>query len=300
MLKNNITASLVSLAIACLLSFLCSLTGFASASLPLLLMVTFASCGAIAEKEYAVISGALSIIAFYILHSDIVLVYASIVAVIAGLAVGFMIKKEMSVMALTIASAVGLVALYALYIFIFAKTNGYDSLDAIFDMISSVAIQSVPAAEESNLELIQLFMRTLRDLFPSIVVIGAAVTGYIVVFLTGLVLSFRDKSIVNNMGFSRFRADTLTTLIFIISMAFTIFSGYGIAGIVAENIYTILTFVLQVCGLSLLDWVLKYVKRLNIALRIIIILIVSALPFVSFLAIMAAMLDARRNFRGLQ
>ncbi len=299
MLKNNIYASVTALAFACFFSFICMTVSGLSALLPFALMVTFAVCGAVCEKEYASVSGALSVLVSYLLCSDVIALYTAIVSVAAGIVLGYMIKKQKSVMSLTVASAVGLVALYAIYIFVFAKMNGYGTLDELFDIFAQSMVQTVSAVDATKAEAANMAARMFRDLFPSIVIISSAAMGYFVVFITGVVLSFRKNTARTDMGFSKLRADRVTTVVFIVSMIVTIFSDYGIVGIIAENIYTILMFVLQVCGLSLLDWILKNVSRMNLLFRIIIIFFVFSIQILSVLLIMAAIIDARRNFRGL-
>ncbi len=299
MLKNNVVSSSISFLIACILSFLCSKITALSGIFPFAFMVTFAVCSALCEKEYAAIVGALSVIVAYFISNDMMVIYTAIVAVAAGIVLGQMIRKKVTVMSLTVASSVGLVILYAMYIFIFAKMNGFTSLDGIFDMLSQTMLTSVNGADENTVEIMRLGVRTIRDLFPAIVIISSVTMGYLIVFLTGIILSFSKNLIKPDMGFSRLRADLITTVVFVVAMAVTIFAGYGIVGIIAENIYIILMFVLQICGLSLLDFVLKNVKQMNLALRILILFFVFSIQIFSVILIMAAILDARRNFRKL-
>ena len=299
MLKNNIIPLTISLAISCIFSFLCNTSEVWMALLPFIITVTYAVSSSVCEKEYSAISGALAVFASHFICSNALVMYLIIVSAVAGIVIGQMIKKDMSVMSLTIASAVGVATLYSLYLMVVSRVNGYGSLSELLDGISSIMVSTMSMTGEEGTQMAKIAVRTFRDLFPAIVMISSVTAGYVMVFVSGLIMTLFRIGAKKEIGFSLFRADRITTMIFLLSMAVTIFAGYGIAGIIAENIYIILLYVLQVCGLSLLDWVLKNVKRVSLVLRIIILFFVSIIPISSFILVMAAILDARRNFRGL-
>ena len=299
MLKNNLTALVTTVAFVCLLSLFCVFSEGFSAIMPFVLIIVFSICSAVAEKEYVVLSGAVCTFLSYLICRDEVIVYTAIISALAGLVVGIMMKRESSLMTLTVASATGFAVLYAVYILILARMTGYSSLNEIFDALTKAMVTTMSAVDKKMAETVPSLMKNFRDLFPSVVMISSVTMGYITVFVTGKILSLVNRRVAVDVGFSKFKADTLTIVIFVISMAVTIFAGYGKTGIIAENIYLVLSFILQMCGLSLLDWFLKNRKKMNVFLRILIIFALNAIPLVSVMFVMAAILDARRDFRRL-
>ncbi len=137
-------------------------------------------------------------------------------------------------------------------------------------------------------------------LLPYVLLALSAVVGYITLWLLHGILKLYG-ALIAPPSFSALKSGPVTVLIAVVSLVAIMAFKDGVLSIVFTNIYAITTFLLSMCGISLVDWFLKQ-RGLKTFIRLFLLLIIYLLTsnvIGTALLCLAAAVDAHMNFRGL-
>ncbi len=180
-------------------------------------------------------------------------------------------------------------------------------IDEMFQVLKPVVIETIgqnaDALKIQNAEqFFNMYETAVRMILPSVIIIIGLVKTIILTFLTKVIVNRSLKGLAIDLRFSEFKADGVTVFVFFLSALISMFAGDSIIAVVFTNIYAILNIVLVLCGMSLLDWYLREKQHVKIFFRFLILLVVGILslfPILSVILSVAALIDARRNFRNI-
>ena len=180
-------------------------------------------------------------------------------------------------------------------------------VDEMFAVLKPVVIEIVGQNAETlkiqNAEqFFNMYEMAVRMILPSVIIIIELIKTIVLTFLTKVVVNRVLKGVAIDLKFSEFKADGVTVFVFFLSALISMFAGDSVIAVVFSNLYTILNIVLMLCGMSLLDWYLREKQHVKIFFRFLILSVVgilSLLPVLSVILVVAALIDARRNFRNI-
>ena len=147
--------------------------------------------------------------------------------------------------------------------------------------------------------------QTIKLYFPSFVVIFAMVTGYIIMRVSAFIINRARLSEVESVPFSKLKAPrSMSTVAIICYLVYVFWDKDSRLWPVFANVATILYSIISVTGLSVIDFKLK-VKIPSGFLRFLIYALVfifgsALMGVVSSVLIVIGILDASRNFRGIE
>ncbi len=262
-------------------------------------------------KKYSIVSllviGGFSYIVF---NGSTSILFSSVILTVTGIVVGLLIKDKKSQAFSICVAAVGFFVLYVGSLVFLSRALGENAveytvnllkphfLEAFETSLYSARLESMYSGME---EYLNLFIDSFVLLMPSIIILLSAVMGYVLMFVVSIVLKLIRSEYKFSVLFSKFKADGITIIIYFISMLAGMFINNEVLLLVFNNIYTILQFILQICGLSLID-AFFIRKKLSLIPRIIVIMLIffsSMIPVVAAILVILAALDANRDFRGL-
>lgn len=307
--KRIFFAPLVSLMLFCIFSFVAFILPIVNVLCPILLML-FGAFSLFKNSKITLYTGTLVAVAISCAVSGAI-VY-SIVYALGFVAAGFVLcyslltKKGgahalISVLVCLLVANYGSVALSDL----FAGKQAFSFVDEMFKTLKPVIVEAInnvgTGLKPENVEIIFRQYETLvRMLLPAMIIIIGLFETIILSFLVKVIVNKTIGTIVVDLKFSRFKADGTTVFVFLLSAIISMFAGDSIIAVVFSNIYMILNVVLFLCGLSLFDWYLKDVKKIRFGFRVLIFMLVGisfVFPILPLLFTVAALVDARRNFR---
>jgi uncharacterized protein YybS (DUF2232 family) len=227
-----------------------------------------------------------------------------------GVITGALIRKKAGQPVIICFAALGYFILYVGTLILLSRALGENAIEYTVNLLKPYFMEAFETSlysmrmEEmfSNVEeYLKLFIDSIILLMPSILIIMSAVMGYILLFIVSVALRLMRSKYKFTVLFSKFKADGITIFIYFVSILVTMFISNSVLVLVFKNIHTILQFILQICGLSLVDaYFVK--KRLPLIPRIIVVMVIffaSVLPVVSAVLVIMAAFDANRDFRGL-
>lgn len=179
-------------------------------------------------------------------------------------------------------------------------------IDEMFEMIKPLMITALnESAEVLNIgdpeQIFSVYTMSIKMMLPSIMTIIGLVETIVFIFFVKIIVNRLLKCTAVDFRFSMFKADGVTIFVFLISAIVSMFAGDSVIAVVFGNIYTILSVVLMLCGMSLLDWYLRDVQKVKIFFRFLLLLVIAAsslFPILPVILIVAALVDSRRNFRS--
>lgn len=263
------------------------------------------------SKISLVLCNVVAVIVTYIVNKEIVF---SAVYAMSYIAAGFwlcysLLKGKGGVSAIVTALLCVIMADYG-SVAISSAVYGLHPLafvDEMFDLLKPIIIETVEQNADifkvkSAEEFFAFYEMSVKMILPAIVVIIELIKTIILAFFTKVIVNRVLKGIALDLKFSMFKADGVTVFVFFLSAIISMFAGDGKIAVVFGNIYAILNVVLMLCGMSLFDWYLRDKKRVRTFFRFLILLVISILsmlPILSVVLIVAALVDARKNFRNI-
>lgn len=223
--------------------------------------------------------------------------------IVSGIIVGISaIKKwgKMSAILGAMLATGGVYVAYILYSIKFLGTNPVTEMFALMEQILFIITNTPDMGVD--ITFVREYLALSRNLFVAIMIITFSFLGYFVAFMSAMVLGIFEDGAQLNVTFSEFKADSITLFIYLISIIAVMFMREGIVSVALTNVYILIHSYLVVCGVSIVYYLLKHkVKAPVIVKRLIgVVLLMAALVgLLSFVFVIAAMLDARRDFRGL-
>lgn len=180
-------------------------------------------------------------------------------------------------------------------------------VDEMFALLKPTVIDTIKQnAElfkiESPEQFFAFYEMSVRMVLPAVIIIIELIKTVILAFFTKIIVNKALKGIAIDLKFSMFKVDGVTVFVFFLSAIISMFAGDGKISVVFVNIYAILNVVLALCGLSLVDWYLRDKRNIKFFFRFLILAVLavlSLLPILSVLLVVAALIDARRNFRDI-
>ena len=262
-------------------------------------------------KTYSLVSlliiGGFSYIAF---DASTAILFSSLVLTVTGIAVGLLIKGKKSQAFSICVASVGFFVLYVGSLIFLSRALGENAVEYTVNLLKPYFLEafetSLYSARLEGMysgmeEYLNLFLDSFVLLMPAIIILLSAVMGYVLMFVVSIILKLLRSEYKFSVLFSKFKADGITIIIYFISMLAGMFINNEVLLLVFNNIYTILQFILQICGLSLID-AFFIRKKLSLIPRIIVIMLIffsSMIPVVAAILVILAALDANRDFRGL-
>ena len=249
-----------------------------------------------------------ALFSYFVLKFNVGGVISVAIYSLIGVMVSVLIDKKTTKSTLLIVFGVAFVLIYA-------ASFAYESVKAgenvlvlwINNFINEYIniINETPELFKDKTPVLEQYIKGVGDLiinlFPSLIIIISAVMAYVVLCFASLAMKISKCENKFVPLFSTFKIDGVTSVVYILSALMSFFLENNILLIVFMNIYTIIQFFLIVCGVSIFDFFLKS-KRVNVVLRILLVLVLSALtsiPLVSAILTIVALVDARRDFRNL-
>ena len=186
-----------------------------------------------------------------------------------------------------------------------------DSLNIYFDaakeiLYDNAEILSQQGIFDSELKdnftaMSELLLEQLRLMFPSLLIIISAISGYISMQFTSAFCKLFKSETAFKPRFSEFKCSRVTTTFAFISALCMIFMSEGILYVALRNIFTVFSFLLCASAASLIDFILKKKNWVFIVRVIIAVLLISNYQgsFLSWIMFAIAMMDARADFRRL-
>ena len=242
-----------------------------------------------------------------------------LVSVLPGAVAGYMLGRRKSffysIFATSLVVCLGWV--FELVIIEFLMGKGVDEMFAevieqtkslmsgVTDILGEKISQNSEMSPETLVKtLFEALEFTMRLYFPSIVVISSLFAGYIIVRISGFVISRAKLAQVTVLPFSHLRATRGMASISVISYLLFMFVNVESAfGAVLANIVLIMHSILAVCGLSFIDFKLKSsIKSAPVRFLIYGAVMMFGgifMSIVSNILIIIGILDSGRDFRGL-
>lgn len=221
----------------------------------------------------------------------------------SGIIVGISaIKKwgKMSAILGAMLATGGVYVAYILYSIKFLGTNPVTEMFALMEQILFIITNTPDMGVD--ITFVREYLALSKNLFVAIMIITFSFLGYFVAFMSAEILAIFKGDKQLNLTLSEFKTDSITLFIYLISLIAVMFMKEGIVSVTLTNIYVLIHSYLVVCGVSIVYYLLKHkVKAPVIVKRLIgVVLLMAALVgLLSFVFVIAAMLDARRDFRGL-
>ena len=250
-----------------------------------------------------------AVVVTYLVTKEIVF---SLVYAISYIGAGFwlcysLLKRKGGAYALIVSLAFVIMADYGSVALsnVFYGKQPFAFVDEMFAMLKPIVTETLSQNAEvfENLNAEQFFSMyetAVRMILPAVIIIIELVKTIILTFLTKVIANRALRGIAVDLRFSMFKADGVTVFVFFLSALISLFAGDGVIAVVFCNLYAILSTALMLCGMSLLDWYLREKQKVKIFFRFLILLVVgilSLLPVLSVILVVAALIDVRRNFR---
>ena len=223
--------------------------------------------------------------------------------VVSGIIVGLSAIKKWGKMAAISGAMLATGGVYVAYILYSIKFLDINPVMEMFSLMEKVMTMVVNSSDmKADVTFIREYLALSKNLFVAIMIITFSFSGYFVAFMSAEILAIFKGDKQLNLTLSEFKTDSITLFIYLISLIAVMFMKEGIVSVTLTNIYVLIHSYLVVCGVSIVYYLLKHkVKAPVIVKRLIgVVLLMAALVgLLSFVFVIAAMLDARRDFRGL-
>lgn len=301
--KKIFFAPLVCLILCCivlLLTPVVPLVGFFS---PLLIML-FGAFSLFRNSKIVFYSGSVVImgITAVVAKNSLGAVVCSLGYILAGFLLCFtVLRRKSSVQTIITVLVCLLVADYGSIVIddLMSGRQAFSFIEETFTMLKPEIVESLKQgasglSSEQVEQAVTLTMDLVRMFMPAMLIIICLI---VTVFLSFLVKTIVNKTlgiVAIDLPFSRFKADRITVFMFFLSAIVSLFAGDSIMSVAFNNIYMILNVVLYFCGLSLINWYFKDVKKLHFILRVLILILIGS---ISLVPVILALIDSGRNFR---
>lgn len=311
MKKVIIFAPAICVVLYSILAFLTPTVPMVATVCALLLMLTGVFSVFRNSKISLVIYNVIAVVATYLVNKEIVF---SVVYALSYIAAGFwlcysLLKRKGGAYAIIVTLICIIMADYGAVAIsnVFYGKLPLAFIDEMFDALKPIVIETIEQnAEvfkiESAEQFFSFYEMSVKMILPAVVIIIALFKTILLTFLTKVIVNKVLRGIAVDLRFSMFKADGVTVFVFFLSAIISMFAGDSVMAVVFGNIYAILNVVLMLCGMSLLDWYLRDVKSIKIFFRFLILIvtcILSVFPILSIVLSVAALIDARRNFRNI-
>lgn len=234
-------------------------------------------------------------------------VFAAVIltgAFIAGSLVkkGTKTSKIILVTAISFFLAVIAVIMYKTY---YAGTNiiisGLDATKENFIVMFEEYIKTLGEVEINARQIADEFYTVLQNIIPAILIIMSLIMGFFSCCLSSFIFRIFRMDNLFKVSFSEFSVDKITVIVFLLATVFTYVLKDGIGMVASVNVFLILLFVLQICGLSIFDSILKR-RGVITPFRFFIIFLslmffTGVLPMILFVGM--GIFDAFKDFRHL-
>lgn len=180
-------------------------------------------------------------------------------------------------------------------------TSGLEMTKENFIVMFEEYIKTLGEVEINVPQIADEIYTVLQNIIPAILIIASLIVGFLSCCLSSFIFRIFRMNNLYKVTFSRFSVDKITVMVFLLATVLTYVLKDGIGMVAAVNVFLILLFVLQICGLSLLDSILKR-RGVITPFRFFIIFITlvfftGVLPVILFTGM--GILDAFKDFRHL-
>ena len=313
--RNIVTKTLTFVILAIIVTlaiWLCGSQPIAAYLLPFIIAVCFTLIALWCGNVFAVAGLVIVSVLSYLFTKDILSsLFGATVIAATGVVLGYLIQKRSGLVALVITAGAGFLISNGGYLLLINVISGVNPVSSFIQLLQPSMVSGLEQSliqmglqdyASKAVEVYQQFAQTVLQMFPAIIIISSACMGYFVLLLNYIVMAIFKSEYQIQLRFSKFKADATTVIIFFLAIMATFFLSEGVVATVFYNIYMILLFVLQICGLSLVDHFLKYRWNWPLVLRIVgicFVFFLSCLPLVSAALLIVAAIDSRRDFRKL-
>lgn len=184
-------------------------------------------------------------------------------------------------------------------------TNSVQTLSAYTDTMPAdmSVMNNIMSVYQEAPDALQQALPQLKMILPAYLFLFSAILGYLTQWIVALLSKILGKHPRYVPHFSHFHCNSATVWVYFISMFASFFTGEGsVMAYAFANLQTIVSFILTICAMSLIDFLLKR-KHWKGILRILVmcgIWLISTSPLVSIVLTLLAFFDARANIRGFK
>jgi hypothetical protein len=235
---------------------------------------------------------------------------SSLALCVTGIVVSRLILGKSSMMKIMVAATVGFAASVLISALCLKYFDRINVLGEVFDYIKSGIMDFLKnfftvMEEEYTQEMLagytDAYFSVVKNMFPGIVAVFSLVSSLLSFAVYRIIHKLAGLKEEEKFLFSGLMCDKTTSLVFIICFLCALFMKNGPIMAAFTNIYMILFFVLQICGLSLFDNFMK-TRRFHIILRVILLmaLLMFSMGLLSVIVLtFSAILDSFKNFRKI-
>ncbi len=225
------------------------------------------------------------------------------ILVASGILVGISAVKGFGKMTAILGGMLATGGVYVAYIVYSIKFLGINPVMEMFELMEQLMFTMTTSSDVViDLSVINEYIALCRNMYVAVMIITFSFTGYFVASMSAGVLAMFKGPYKLNLTFSEFKADGVTLFIYLISIIAGFFATEGIFGVALTNVYILIHYYLVVCGSSIVYYLIKHKMKAPVLIKRllgVIVLLIGLSGIFSFIFVIAAMLDVRRDFRRL-
>lgn len=232
------------------------------------------------------------------------------VILIGAFVCGNLIKDKVSVSKLILSLAVTFFASAVMLVVYKSYTTGLNVVSAFLESTKEnfvtvfeeyMKIQGQSDVEININQVADSVYTVIQNIIPALAIMVSLINGFLSLIVVSFLCRILRAKDVFRVTFSEFSVDKTTIVVFILSLVLSYALKSGVVMTASVNIFLILLFVLQICGLSVFDYKLKK-RGLITPIRFLImvfalVFLTGILPMIIFVG--TGILDAFKDFRQL-
>lgn len=272
--------------------------------LPLVYMVVFAievvHCG----PYFTAVTATLNLVLSLVVSKDLFTTFVMVpVMILAGVLTGVTVVKNYNSKLSVLFGILATGGVYAAYIIYSIKFIGINPVDDMFVMMEFSLKEMFAEMGMNDLYFVSSYLDMCKNMYIAVMIIVFSITGFIAAYVASVSLKLFKNSSQLNLSLSVFKADMVTVFIYIGVLLCSLFTKNGMLSVVFMDLYFVLQFYLTVCGISLVYYIIK--KKLKVSSFIhkligLVLLTMSITGFFSTILVLVAIVDGKKDFRGLQ